>query len=193
MSAIAAARLRAVAPVLNANDFQEPPKSPLIDSSASEAAESEAGDVALIQQNYKLSTWQKNRGTVLSDTNEELTIVLEKHATATFVGCFDVKVLRGAVNISGANLGATSGVSQEEGSSYRVFVPSTHPVTKIRGLDRTSNVQLRSCRDAIPFADISPLFSDIWGGDAESDNGRSFSWVRYYHRIYSCEQTLIFS
>lgn len=180
MSAIAAARLKAAAPVLSANDFEEPPKSPLIDSSASEAAESEPGEVAIVHQNYKLSTWQKNRGTVLSDTSEELTIVLDKHATASFVGCFDIKVLKGAVNISGANLGATSGANQEEESSHRVFVPSTHPITKIRGLDRTSNVQLRSCREPLPFADMSPLYSDIWGGGAERDNGRSFTLVSDY-------------
>ncbi|KAF1966763.1 hypothetical protein BU23DRAFT_517392, partial [Bimuria novae-zelandiae CBS 107.79] len=179
MSAIAAARLRAAAAIPNNGGLQEAPASSLTESSASEAAksESEPEDVLPVHQNFKLSTWRKHQSNVLSDTSKELSIVLDKNATASFVGCFDVKVLKGAVNINGANLGATTRGSKEEGKSHRVFVPSTHPITKIRGLDRTNHIQLRSCREPVPFADLSPLFSDIWSGSAERDKGRTFAYV----------------
>ncbi|KAL5395964.1 hypothetical protein PMIN04_006414 [Paraphaeosphaeria minitans] len=179
LSAIAAARLKleqAAAPKTNIENVQEPPPSPLADSTASEA-ESEPEDISLVPQNFKLSTWRKATSTVLSDTAKELTIVLDKHGTASFVGCFDVKVLKGAVHINGANLGATLKGSKEEESVHRVYVPSTHPITKIRGLDRTNHVQLRSSREPTPFADINPLFVDIWSGDRDGDKGRSFTGV----------------
>ncbi|KAF2444046.1 hypothetical protein P171DRAFT_521443 [Karstenula rhodostoma CBS 690.94] len=179
LSAIAAARLRAeqaAAPKTNTDGVQEPPQSPLADSTASEA-ESEPEDISLIPQNFKLSTWRKAKPTVLSDTAKELTVVLDKHTTASFVGCFDVKVLKGAIHINGANLGATPKGSKEEENVHRVYVPSTHPITKIRGLDRTNHVQLRSCREPTPFADINPLFANIWSGDVDSDKGRSFTGV----------------
>lgn len=177
MSAIAAARLKleqAAAPKPKPEDVKELPQSPLADSTASEA-EPEPEDVPLVPQNFKLSTWRKADSTVLSDTAKELTIILDKHSTASFVGCFDVKVLKGAVHINGANLGATSKGSKEQGNVHRVYAPSTHPITKIRGLDRTNHVQLQSVGDPTPFADINPLFVDIWDGRKESDKGRSFT------------------
>ncbi|KAK7193195.1 hypothetical protein PSPO01_00989 [Paraphaeosphaeria sporulosa] len=187
LSAIAAARLKleqAAAPKSTTDSVKEAPPSPLADSTASEA-ESEPEDISLVPQNFKLSTWRKAKSTVLSDTAKELTIVLDKHATASFVGCFDVKVLKGAVHINGANLGATSNGSKEEESVHRVYVPSTHPITKIRGLDRTNHVQLRSCRKPTPFADINPLFANIWSGDRDGDKSRSFtgvSWSKFPSR-----------
>ena len=177
MSAVAAARLKAAAPLPIIETSNDTPTNPLVDSSASESAESESEDVPLVHQNFKLGTWRKHQGNVLSDSPHELTISLEKHSTATFVGWFDLKVLRGAVNINGANLGATPKGSKEDGSSHRVFVPSTHPITKIRGLDRTNHVQLRSCPESTTLEDISPLFFNIWGGAAERDNGRTFNNV----------------
>jgi polynucleotide 5'-hydroxyl-kinase GRC3/NOL9 len=168
---------QAASPVKKTDGVHEPPPSPLADSTASEAAESEPEGISLIPQNFKLSTWRKIQTNVLSDNPLELTIALDKHATASFVGCFDVKVLKGAVHINGANVGAAAKGSKEGESMHRVYVPSTHPITKIRGLDRTNHVELKSCREPTPFADINPLFDNIWGAGAASDNGRSFSWV----------------
>ena len=182
MSAIAAARLKAAAPVPNTDNNQELPTSPLEESSASDAAEPELEDVAVVHQNLKLGTWRQNPHQVLSDTANELTIALDKHSTASFVGCFDVRILKGAVNINGANLGAPSKGSKDDGKSHRVYVPSTHPITKIRGLDRTNHIQLRSCPESPPFMDINPLFCDIWSGKSERGKGRSFINV-CSHRI----------
>lgn len=177
MSAIAAARLKARTPTHTTEGVQEPPPSPLADTSASEAPESETEDISLIPQNFKLGTWRKTDNNVLSDTSDELTIVLDKHATATFVGCFDLKILKGAVNINGANLGVLPKGSKEGSKVHRVYVPSTHPITKIRGLDRTNHVQLRSCDEPTHFADLSPLFAEIWAGSTEGNRGRSFTGV----------------
>ncbi|KAL1601784.1 Polynucleotide 5'-hydroxyl-kinase grc3 [Paraconiothyrium brasiliense] len=180
MSAIAAARLKAqkeTAPIPAKHGLQEPPPSPLADSTKSEDAKSEPEDISLIPQNFKLSTWRKTKANVLSDTPQKLTIVLDKHSTASFVGHFDVKILKGAVNINGANLGATSIGSKEREKEYRVFACSTNPIMKIRGLDRTNHVQLRSCPEPTPLADMNPLFANLWGGNAENDKGRSFTGV----------------
>jgi polynucleotide 5'-hydroxyl-kinase GRC3/NOL9 len=180
LSAIAAARLKAeqaASPITNPDGIQEPPPSPLADSTASEAAESEPEDISLIPQNFKLSTWRRIQTNILSDSPSELTIVLDKNTTASFVGCFDVRVLKGAVNINGANIGAAAKGSKESASTHRVYVPSTHPITKIRGLDRTNHVELRSCQEPTPFADMNPLFDNIWGAGATNDNNRSFTWV----------------
>ncbi|KAJ4291163.1 Polynucleotide 5'-hydroxyl-kinase grc3 [Kalmusia sp. IMI 367209] len=176
LSAIAAARLKAAAALIsNTDSLQETPPSPLVQSSVSETADPETEDDLLIPQNRKLSTWSSYGSNVLSDTANELSIVLEKHSTVSFVGCFDVKVLKGAVNINGANLAAAP--RQEKARSHRVFAPTTHPITKIRGLDRTNQVQFLSCREPTPFAEINPLFSDIWSGNGEVGKGRSFAKV----------------
>lgn len=143
------------------------------DFSESEIEEEEP-PVPHVHQNFKLCTWRKISENVLSDTASELTVVLEKHQTISFVGCFDLKVLKGAVNINGANIGAVPR-SGDTAKCFRVYVPSTHPITKIRGLDRTSHVRISSCEDAALFESMGPLFSGIWA--ARKDKGRSFDFV----------------
>jgi len=160
----------------------EPPPSPLTESSASEAVYSEPEDIPPIAQNFKLCTWRSSQGsTILSDSATELTLAIEKHTTVSFVGCFDVHVVRGAVNIHGANIGTPR--RNETKKSHRVFVPSTHPITKIRGLDRLSHIRISSCEEPTPFADISPLFANIWSGNEDSSDGRSFTLVRLCRQI----------
>lgn len=155
---------------------QEPSSSPLPNLTDSEYAESETEEATpCISKNFQLCTWRDNGDNVLSDTNEELTILLEKNSTVSFIGFFDVKILRGAVNINGANIGAISRKG-EKSRCHRVSAPSTHPITRIRGLDHTNHVQIIHCEEPAPFSKISPLFADIWATGLKAED-RSFSLV----------------
>ncbi|PVH97684.1 hypothetical protein DM02DRAFT_597186 [Periconia macrospinosa] len=183
ISAIAAARLQLEAKLQSQNattneEVQDPATSPIVEAT-SDFSESELEEEELpiphVHQNFKLCTWRKTPENVLSDTASELTVILEKHQTVSFVGCFDLKVLKGAVNINGANIGAVPRPG-DTAKSFRAYVPSTHPITKIRGLDRTSHVQISSCEDSALFEAIGPLFGRIWA--TKKDKGRSFDFIQ---------------
>jgi hypothetical protein len=88
-----------------------------------------------------------------------------------------VKVLKGAVNINGANFGAVPRHGEEK-KSWRVYVPSTHPITKVRGLDRVNHVQFLSCDEPVGLQGISPDFTGIWA--TKKELGRSFDFVSQY-------------
>ena len=185
ISAIAAARLKAAAatqvPIIE--DTGDVPQSPLVDAAESDFGESEPEETTPpVDRNFNLCTWRKNAETTLSDTDEELTIILEKHATVAFVGSYEVKVLRGAINVNGANIGAVLR-GEETLLEQRVFVPSTHPITKIRGLDRTNHVQFLHCQEPTPLATMSPLFAGIWSASSEAGKERSFQLVRSHEQF----------
>lgn len=184
-SAIAAARLKAEAaakgivttevtidPVVSPSDVVPP--SPAYGHQDSEPEDDK--EPMLIKQNLKLCSWRNDPQDVLLDTDIDLTVKINKHTTISLVGRFRFKVLRGAVNINGANIGVLSREGQKD-QDYVAFVPATHPITKIRGLDSTNHVQFSHCSDARPLANISTLFADIWNPPIGSGIYRSFKIV----------------
>jgi hypothetical protein len=127
-----------------------------------EPEESDLDEEPLItRQNLKLCTWRNDDQNILSNTDDELIVKLSKHTTIALIGVFQFKVLRGAIHINGANIGALS-FNGEKDQVYTAYVPATHPISKIRGLDNANHVQFISCEEPRPLANISPLFADIW-------------------------------
>jgi polynucleotide 5'-hydroxyl-kinase GRC3/NOL9 len=183
LTAIAAARLRteAAAKVVNTPQVTlEPtpiPSNSLLDARESEGDDSDAGaEIAPIQRNLRLCNWRNELQDILSNTESELTINLNKHTTIALVGCFEFKVLRGAVHINGANIGTVSRNGQKN-TMHRAYVPATHPISKIRGLDGTNHLVLRSCKTPVPLAHMSPLFDDLWSAKSPFEKERSFRVV----------------
>ncbi|KAL1800176.1 hypothetical protein ACET3X_000518 [Alternaria dauci] len=179
LTAIAAARLRteAAAKVVNTPKVtleQIPvPASPLLQDGKSEQEEEEEEEQHVpVQRNLKLCNWRNEPQNILSDTDTELTINLNKHATITLIGCFDLLVLKGAVNINGANIGTVNRDGQKN-QVHRVCVPATHPMSKIRGLDGTNHIRFKTCKTPASLAHISPVFDGIWN----DRNDRSFRVV----------------
>jgi polynucleotide 5'-hydroxyl-kinase GRC3/NOL9 len=192
LSAIAAARLKAeasakgvVTPEITVEPVPAPESSSTLpESPVPELEESEQeNDVPVKQLNLKLNNWRNEPQNVLSDTATELTVKLPKHSTIAMIGCFHLKVLRGAININGANIGAMSRDGQQD-QYYTAYVPATHPILKIRGLDGTNHVQFINCKEASPLSYNSPLFADIWNVRTEIESNRSFSVVR--QRCFAC-------
>jgi polynucleotide 5'-hydroxyl-kinase GRC3/NOL9 len=154
------------------------PSSTLPESPVPELEESEQEDeVPAAQLDLKLCNWRNEAQNILSDTASELTVKLPKHSTIALIGCFQLKVLRGAININGANIGAFSRDGQED-PFCTAYVPATHPILKIRGLDGTNHVKFINCKEPSSLSDISPLFADLWNVQAETEKHRSFSVVR---------------
>jgi polynucleotide 5'-hydroxyl-kinase GRC3/NOL9 len=125
----------------------------------------------VLRQNVKLCTWRNDAQNILSDTDKELTVNLNKHTTIALIGCFRFKVLRGAINVNGANIGAMSRDGQQD-QVYTAYVPATHPISKFRGLDGMNHVQFLHCADTSQLASTGPLLEDIWNAGS-----RSFSVV----------------
>ncbi|KAF3033524.1 Polynucleotide 5'-hydroxyl-kinase grc3 [Didymella keratinophila] len=183
LSAIAAARLRAEA-AKNIVPVQETtleplaaPSSPPAEELVSEYEESEAEPEPVIRRrNLKLCNWQSNPKDIIAENESELSIILDKNTTIALVGHFDFKVSRGAVNINGANIGAVTQDGQK-GQSYRAYVPATHPIFKIRGLDAKNHVQFSSCKEPTPFAKLSPLYEDIWNTGSQGERRRTFGII----------------
>jgi polynucleotide 5'-hydroxyl-kinase GRC3/NOL9 len=185
LSAIAAARLRAesAAKDITAPEIvHEPVSVPLhqpIPVSESEDDEAESEEQSLpVRRSSRLCNWRHELSDILSDTETELTINLKKHATIALIGCFDLKVLRGAVHINGANIGTVSHGGQKH-KTYRIHVPATHPILKIRGLDSVNHVHFINCKQPTPLAGSSPMFADIWNAKPIGRPHRSFSIVSY--------------
>lgn len=152
------------------------PQSPVI-----EHEQSEQEDEPLpLQQNVKLCTWRNEAQNIISDTPKELTVKLSKHTTISLVGCFQFRVLRGAIHVNGANIGAVSRDGQQD-HIYTVHVPATHPISKFRGLDGTNHLQFLHCANSTPLAEIASLFSDIWNVPIGSRGSRSFRVVGSLH------------
>ncbi|KAL5121191.1 Polynucleotide 5'-hydroxyl-kinase grc3 [Pleosporales sp. CAS-2024a] len=143
LSAVAAARLRAEAaardvvalsvtppPVHVSGPASPPPHSPELGHEGSDQDK----EPSSVRQTIKLCTWRNAAQNILSDTDAELTLELNKHSTIALIGCFRFKVLRGAINVNGANIGTISHNGAHDGT-YTAYVPATHPITKFRGLD----------------------------------------------------------
>ncbi|KAI4697724.1 uncharacterized protein J4E84_000857 [Alternaria hordeiaustralica] len=179
LTAIAAARLKAEAAAQVVNTPQVAleqipvPTSPLLDAAKSEHEGSDEEEThAPVHRNVKLCNWRNEPQNILSDTDTEITINLNKHATITLIGTFDLTVLRGAVNINGANIGTVSRDGQKN-QVHRACVPATHPMSKIRGLDGTNHIRFKTCKISAPLANVSPLFDGIWSDSTD----RSFRVV----------------
>lgn len=183
LSAIAAARLRAEATTKAATVQEttlEPlaaPSSPPAEDLVSEYEESEASpEPAPPTRNLKLCNWQNDPKHIFVENESNLSVNLDKNATIALVGHFDFKVERGAVNINGANIGAVTKDGQKA-KIYRTFVPATHPILKIRGLDSKNYVQFTSCKEPAPFAKLNPLYEDIWNSGSRGERRRTFGIV----------------
>jgi polynucleotide 5'-hydroxyl-kinase GRC3/NOL9 len=180
LTAIAAARLRteAAAKVVNtpAVTLEPPvPANSILEARESDDEDSDAvvGD-APVQRNLRLCNWRNENQNVLSITDTDITVNLNKHATIALLGCFEFRVLRGAIHINGANIGTVSRDGQKN-RVHRAHVPATHPISKIRGLDGTNHVFFKSCKAPSPLAYVNPLFDNIW--NAKSEMARSFHIV----------------
>lgn len=183
LSAIAAARLRAEA-ATKITTVQETtleplpaPSSPAPEALVSEYEASEASpEPPVSKRNLKLCNWQNDPNDIFTETSSELIINLPKHTTIALLGHFDFTVLRGAININGANIGAVTREGHKA-QTYRAYVPATHPIFKIRGLDAKNHVQFTSCPDPTPFAKLNPLFDGIWNTGSRGERRRSFGIV----------------
>ncbi|KAH7394107.1 hypothetical protein DE146DRAFT_746777 [Phaeosphaeria sp. MPI-PUGE-AT-0046c] len=184
-SAIAASRLKAeaaaqgvVSPEATTEPVQPPsdvlPPSPAYGHEESESEEGE--EPLIIKQNLKLCSWRNESQHVLLDTDTDLAVKINKHITISLVGHFRFKVLKGAVNINGANIGALSREGRKD-QEYTAYVPATHPITKIRGLDSINQVHFTHCTHARPLAHLGTLFRDIWNSPVDSDRYPSFRLV----------------
>lgn len=181
ISAVAAAKLESNYPGRK-EAIQEAPHSLSSDGVDSEYPEQEPGqEEQETLRNVQLCTWRYGPNYVSSESDEQLTISLEKNTTVALIGHFDFFVLKGAININGANFGvkALNGYS-----IHQACVPSTHPISNIRGLDSRNEVRFSDCSSPSPFTNISPLFADIWTADSGSLKTKSFALVGN-HALFS--------
>ncbi|KAI8939746.1 hypothetical protein NX059_003491 [Plenodomus lindquistii] len=180
LSAIAAARLRAEAATkpISATDVTVQPVSlpstpePLLLDPTHETAEAEQ-TVVPVKRNLRLCNWRNESSNILSETESDVLINLNKHTTIALIGCFDFKVLRGAVHVNGANIGTVDRTGQR-GACHRIYASATHPILKIRGLDATNHVQFISCKEPTPFTKTSVLFDHLWHVRSTYKPERSF-------------------
>ncbi|KAF2025035.1 hypothetical protein EK21DRAFT_93568 [Setomelanomma holmii] len=184
LSAIAAARLRAdatskdvVTPEITVDQVPQHPQ-PLQQVSTPELDASVSDDEPLaVQRNIKLCTWRNDPQNVLSDDESGLKVNLSKHTTISLIGSFQFKVLRGAINVNGANIGVLSRRGRQD-EVYTACVPATHPITKLRGLDGVNHVHIMDWDRPVALARFSPLFADIWNVPAETGFERSFTVIQ---------------
>ena len=189
MSAIATARIRAqvarqdIAALEPIHERLPPPSRLQVEiagpgrkTSTLDVEEEESGCNTRPTRTFKLCDWRNDAEHVLSETDLELVINLPKHSTIALVGCFDFTVIKGAVNINGANIGPLNSDGKQN-QMYRAFVPTTHPILKLRGLDATNHVKFMTCEVPVPLASINPFFNDIWLVHSNQSHRRSFSIV----------------
>lgn len=127
----------------------------------------------------RLCSWRNDPSHILADTESELCIHLDKHTTIALIGCFQFKVLRGAIHINGANIGAVDRAGQKH-TLHCVYASATHPVLKIRGLNATNHVQFFSCKEPAFLTSVSPLFEDLWRTRSIHKPDRSFTVVSHH-------------
>ena len=183
LTAIAAARLRteAAAKIVETPKVTlEPAVAPAdalveIKESGDEKSDAEEEDVPVLR-NLRLCNWRSEPQNIISDTDTELIVNLNKHTTIALIGCFEFKVLRGAVHINGANIGTVSRDGQKS-KMHRACMPATHPISKIRGLDGSNRVLFRNCNSPTPLAHMNPLFEKLWNTSSRFENERSFRVV----------------
>ncbi|KAF2707416.1 hypothetical protein K504DRAFT_411618 [Pleomassaria siparia CBS 279.74] len=149
-----------------------------IDASEKEYTEASSDEEAPdIRRNVQMCNWRYQNDNVSVDTDRELTMILTNGEELALIGVFDFVILKGAMNINGANFAA----SQRGGGPpiiRRAYVPSPHPISIIKGLDDTTQVQFLHCEDEpAPFENISPLFKGIWNERPDGRSCRSFAVI----------------
>ncbi|KAF2661588.1 hypothetical protein K491DRAFT_764896 [Lophiostoma macrostomum CBS 122681] len=176
LSAVAAAKLKSH--VLNdkniSSDASLHPDSEFAESDEKEC--SSDVEFPVVRQNLQLCSWRYGPDYVSSETEDHLTVSLDKNATIALIGCFEFIVLRGAVNINGGNFAAAR-PSKKPPQTHRVFIPSTQPISSIKGLDSRNEVQFIECAEPTPFASLSPLYGKIWNANRRKGRPRSFALI----------------
>ncbi|KAK3076330.1 hypothetical protein LTS18_013307, partial [Coniosporium uncinatum] len=133
-------------------------------------------------RNITLSTWQPTATNVLEDTKSVKRIRLKARQTITYIGIYDLLVVKGAITIYGAVLTADNG-------SQQVFAPSTHALPNIKCLSREAEVQIKHVpgNGLTSLKMFSPLYGRFWNHRTKENitqlaNGqpdrRSFSLLR---------------
>jgi polynucleotide 5'-hydroxyl-kinase GRC3/NOL9 len=192
ISAIAAAKLRSQPQPINTGYFDgtrdgEESSSPVTatnpPSRAFEDPEPEFEDAVSdeefpdFQPNVQMCNWRYGVGNVAEDTSRGLTVSLQSGEDIALIGVFEFIVLKGAININGANFAAIQPLPQNA-PPRRVYVPCTHPISIIKALDDSNMIQFLHCEDAPKsFASISPLFAGIWNERPSGLPSRSFALV----------------
>lgn len=186
LSAIAAARARAEAavkgipaPEVTLESVSLPPTPEPLHPYSGRGTPEIKQDGLSVKPRLRLCSWRNDASNILTDTESELSINLSKHTTIALVGCFDFKVLKGAVHINGANIGFLDRAGRK-GALHRVYASAAHPILKLRGLDATNHVQFISCKEPTFFTKISPLFDDLWHVPCAFKPQRSFIIVSCY-------------
>ncbi len=191
MTAIAAARIKAQDVAASEGILERPPApthlqggsaGSLHEDRISDVAEEGSEKDAQVTRTFKLCNWRGLPENVLSDTDSELVVNLPKHSTIALFGCFDFNVIKGAININGANIGP-SNPEGKQNQTYRAFMPITHPILKLRGLDDTNHVKFITCEVPAPLATINPFFDDIWHTRSSHGDCRSFSIVSHFFTL----------
>ncbi|KAF2278541.1 uncharacterized protein EI97DRAFT_465822 [Westerdykella ornata] len=180
ISAVAAAKLRSQ-PFLQEEvpSIENPSSANSLVSSEIEGEEGRSlgeDEASVPQPNVQLCTWRYGPDYVSSESEEQVTICLKKGATITLIGCFDFTVLRGAININGANFGAVLRRGEQPKTS-RAYVLSTHPISVIKGLDSENEIQFLSCPETTPLGSLNPLFRNIWNAKPLTGRAKSFSLI----------------
>ncbi|KAL2039430.1 hypothetical protein N7G274_007702 [Stereocaulon virgatum] len=134
-----------------------------------EDGESNSSDLEAIPQNaglvHRLSSFIPTESNVLSETDTEWTIRLQRNDTLAIIGQYDLWVRSGAINVHGAVIHASSKL-------HRVYAPSTHAIPSIRPILNpygTGNppveLTIISCGSRIRMLkQIAPKFGRIWNG-----------------------------
>lgn len=190
ISAVAAAKSRSQPVTTPKVDIaQEAQRTPAFEALDSyfEAPSSEEEDIfdildnvvprIVVPRNVLMCNWRGRGENVLVDTDNELTVLINNDEDFALMGVFDFVVLKGAININGANFAA----SQRPGQNppiRRAFVSSTRQISIIKALDHTNQVRFLHCEDhPTPFAGVSPLFINIWNERPSGLPCRSFTLV----------------
>jgi polynucleotide 5'-hydroxyl-kinase GRC3/NOL9 len=187
ISAIAAAKLRSQPQPIDTGYFNDtrddtpssPATAPGSSNPAFQACEDAISDEELpdFRPNVQMCNWSYGVKNVAEDTRRGLTVSMQGGEDIALIGVFDFIVLKGAININGANFAAVQPLPQNA-LAQRVYVPSTHPISLIKALDDSNMIQFLHCDDTPKsFASISPLFAGIWYERSSGLTSRSFGLV----------------
>lgn len=132
-------------------------------------------------QSWALCTWTPMTTNIKSEFTEHITILLKQAETVTFVGTYEIAVLKGVVTINGAILRSHPTFP----INYRVFAPSTHAVPVVQCISSSgSEVQFFSCDYTMrSMQKLSPLYSRIWNVRKKYENGQLGKEVRSFSLV----------
>lgn len=109
------------------------------------------------RQHWELSTWRlaRKKANISTSTSTRVVLFLKKTETLSYVGSYQLRVLKGAVNVCGARLRA--------GDCEEILAPATHPIPIVYGLSESSKIEISALPQTIaPLHRISPLFRRAW-------------------------------